>query len=132
MLAVGVRHRVVSALAPGMAATYAVRRQPQAFQRPMLFNCFHGVKRARRGEPATSTYPGTYKIPVEPDGGDKQGLDHRNARSSKASASTRTSFLSSVRLEGSIFVWSLKTRSQAGKSPRFCRKASRMTLLMAL
>src|SRR5690606_29682223 len=115
-----------------MASTYAARPQPKTLQRPMLFDGLYRIERTAWGESAAPADPGAQEIPVEADRSDQQGPDHCKARWSRASASLRTCFLSSVRLRGSILLWSLKTRSQAGRSPRFCRKASRMTRLMAL
>lgn len=97
----------------------------------MCFNGFYCVVGTGRRKAATSADPGAEEIPVEPDGGYKQRLDHLMARFNRASISLRTRVLSSVSVNGPTLECRRNTRSRAGSSCRFCRNASRMTRLMA-
>lgn len=124
-------HRVISARTPWMAARNTPRSQPESHQRASFFNGFYCVAGTSGRKATASTNPGTKKIPVEPDGGDEQRLDHCMARFSRTSISPRTRILSSVSVNGPTLECRRKTRSRAGSSCRFCRKASRMTRLMA-
>src|SRR5690606_6684115 len=89
----GIRHRVESAGAPGMAATQPAHAQPKPLQGSMPFNRLDRINRAGGGEPAIVPDPRADEVPVKADRGNEQGLDHDVCtRSSKDSASARNCF----------------------------------------
>lgn len=114
-----------------MATRNAPHSQPEPDQRTPFFNSFDCVTGTSGCKATASTNPRTKKIPVKPDGSNEQRLDHYIARFNKTSISPRTRALSSVRVNGPTLECRRKTRSRTGSSCRFCRKASRMTRLIA-
>lgn len=125
-------HRIAASRRPRVATGNSPRGQPQTAQRSMRFDGFDGIGGTGRGKTTASSQPGAEKKSVEPNWSDKNGFNQRTARFSKASASTRASFLSSVSVKGPTLECSRNTKSQCGNSCRRVRNASRMTRLMAL
>lgn len=59
-------NRVITAAAPGMAATYTLHRKPQAFERAVTAQCLYGILRACGSEPATAWKQGGDSSAIEP------------------------------------------------------------------
>src|SRR5690554_3121162 len=109
-------HRVVTAMAPRVAAADASNGEPAAAQPAVGFKRFDRIGRATGREAAVVAQPGADEVAVETYGRNEQLADHWRLRSSRVSISSRTRVLSSRSEQGSMRVCSRNTRSRGGSS----------------